>query len=150
MRSTLLLGTIAALVAGVAVSAQASILASLGRSVGALRAGLLTYTLGGALAALALLVLTMRWAPPTGQHPRDALLWSATAGACGVVILTAIAYSTARVSVAAGLGVILVGQMATAFVFDALGLGGITVPVDARRLLGLVVIGAGTYLLLPR
>jgi uncharacterized membrane protein YdcZ (DUF606 family) len=81
---------------------------------------------------------------------RAAWLAAAGAGALGLAIVSTIAYSAGRVSVAAALAIMLVGQMAAALVIDAAGGSVVAVPVDARRLLGVAAMGLGAWLLLPR
>lgn len=143
------LGVAAALFGGVAVSLQAAALATAGRSAGALRAGLATYAAGGLVAVLLLAVTGVT--PAAGSPaPRASWIGAIAAGLLGLVIVSTIAYATSRVSVAAGLGVMLVGQMATALVLDAAGTGVPAVAIDARRLLGLLVMGLAAWLLLPR
>jgi transporter family-2 protein len=147
MNRSVVFGTAAALLGGVAVTVQAAMLVQVGRSTGALRAGLLTYLAGGAVAGVLLLALR---AGPAAADPPHRALWIIGAGVLGLAILTAIAYSTGRVTVAAGLATMLVGQMAAAVIVDALGVTGAAVAIDLRRIAGLCVMAVGAYLLLPR
>jgi bacterial/archaeal transporter family-2 protein len=147
MSRAILLGTTVALAGGMAVSFQAALLAHLGRAAGPARAGLATYVAGGALAALALLAL--RGGTASALAPRTLWLAAAGAGLLGVLIVTTIAYATGRVSVTAGLAVMLAGQLGTAMVLDAWGVGAPAVAPTLRRVAGLLVIGVGAWLMLP-
>jgi bacterial/archaeal transporter family-2 protein len=150
MDKQILLASGSAFLGGIAVSVQAATLAVLGRSVGSLRAGLLTYTAGGLLALVLLLGLYGGSLVPahTGQPSH----WhrGISAGALGIVILATITYSTGRIAVTAGLAIMLVGQMLAAVLLDVLGVGGSTVPVDLRRVAGIGLLAAGAFLVLPR
>lgn len=149
MNQPLALGSLAALAGGVAVSLQAAALAAVGRSIGSLRAGLLTYAAGGVVSGLVL--LAARLAPESvGAASRGAWAGALAAGVLGLVIVSTIAFATSRVTVAAGLAIMLVGQMAAALMLDAAGGGAPPVPVDARRLAGVLVMAIGAWLLLPR
>jgi uncharacterized membrane protein YdcZ (DUF606 family) len=150
MSQSVVLGVVAALLGGGAVSLQAAALAQVGRTTGSIRAGLLTYFAGGVLAAL--LLLALRWTPAAAAAGPSRATWlaAAGAGALGLAIVTTIAYSAGRVSVAAALAIMLVGQMATALLIDAGGGSVPAVPVDIRRLLGVAAMGIGAWLLLPR
>ena len=150
MNQPAVLGTIAALLGGGAVSLQAAALAQVGRTTGSFRAGLLTYFAGGVLAAV--LLLALRWTAAAGTHvfSRETSVVALGAGALGLAIVTSIAYAAGRVSVAAALAIMLVGQMAAALLIDAGGGSVPAVPVDARRVLGVAVMGIGAWLLLPR
>jgi transporter family-2 protein len=150
MSQPVVLGVVAALLGGGAVSVQAAALAQVGRTTGSIRAGLLTYLVGGGVAALLLLVLRVTPAAAATGPSRAAWLAAAGAGARGLAIVSTIAYSAGRVSVAAALAIMLVGQMAAALVIDAAGGSVVAVPVDARRLLGVAAMGLGAWLLLPR
>jgi transporter family-2 protein len=147
---SIVLSSIAAIVGGVAISVQAMVLAGLGRSVGSLRAGLFTYAGGGILAIVALVVLRVGAGTTSSVSPAVSWLPGAAAGAMGIGILAAIAYSTGRISVAAGLAMMLVGQMAAAVLLDASGPSATAIPLDLRRLGGLLLLAAGAWLLLPR
>jgi bacterial/archaeal transporter family-2 protein len=147
-----MLPALAALVGGVAISFQAVVLAGLGRSAGSLRAGLLTYAAGGMLALVCLGAMRVVGMTSGGaSSPAAGWLQGASAGALGIGILASLAYSTGRITVAAGLAMMLVGQMAAAVLLDAAGMGG-SAPVafDLRRAAGILLLGVGAYLLLPR
>lgn len=146
-----LLAAGAAVLGGVAISLQAAVLAGLGKGIGAVRAGLLTYVAGG-LAAVLLLAALAAGSPSSGRMGDLTARWvpALAGGALGLVILTAIAYSTGRITVTAGLAILLVGQLLAAALLDLWGVGGPAVPVDLRRLVGLSLVVLGAYLVVPR
>ena len=150
MEKSVVAALLASLLAGIAIGAQGSVLRLAERAVGAVRAGLLVNIAGGTLSAAVLLLVSvlgggLLW----GALLRSSPYWGA-AGALGIGILTAIAFALPRLGMAAGLGGIIVGQMAAAVVIDAAGWGGARIPVTPARALGLALMAIAIVLLLPR
>ncbi len=149
MKSPILIGALAALVTGVVITAQAALLARSGGALGATRTGLFTYLLGGVIGGAILVVIYLR--PDRPATPTPAQFWAlAAAGAMGVTILTGIAFAGVRIGVGAAMGAMLLGQMVTSVVVDALGWTGELIPITPGRLLGLAALGLGAWLLLPK
>lgn len=73
------------------------------------------------------------------------------AGTLGIMIITGISFSLQRTGVAAGFATIILGQMTVSLIADAHGWGGADpVPVTIPRIIGLVIIAAGVFLILPK
>jgi len=73
------------------------------------------------------------------------------AGALGIMIITGVSFSLQKAGVAAGLATLILGQMVVSVIIDARGLGGAApIPITWPRILGLLVMAAGVYLLLPK
>ncbi len=141
-----------ALVSGIAIGAQSNFSSLSSRLAGAIPTGLLVHIAGGTLAAL--LFALFLWHVPSSasvlsQSFTAAPYW-AVAGLMGVGIVTGIAFALPRAGLAAGLAGIILGQMIVAVVIDTAGWGGSKIPLSVARLSGLLLLIAGTYLILPR
>lgn len=152
MPRTVILALAAAVLAGVAIGAQASINSSAGRLTGAVLAGLLVNFLGGAAAGVILLGLYLRQGSGT-LTAVSAGMWGllVVAGLLGIGIMIAGAYALPKIGVVAGLAALIAGQMVVALGVDTLGwAGGAPIPLDLARLAGLGLLAAGIWLMLPK
>lgn len=150
MKSPLLIGLLAAILTGIIITVQATLLARSGSgSLGAARTGMFTYLLGGALAGVILGLIYARPDRPIMPGLNQTVV-VAIAGAMGVAILTGIAFSGPRIGVGAAMAAMLLGQMVTSMIVDAFGWGGELIPITLPRLAGLAGLAVGTWLLLPR
>jgi len=139
-----------ALGSGVAIGVQSTFNSLSGRLAGAVNTGLLVTIAGGSFSLLVLAFLVWRNQAFPWEGVRAAALYWAGAGVMGTAIIMGIAFSLPHVGIAAGLAAIILGQMLTAVVIDTFGWGGSRIPLDVSRILGLVLLVAATWLLLPR
>lgn len=151
MKNLVLLGVAGALLTGILIGMQSSLSNRTGQLIGPLRTGLLTNAIGGGVALLALLVaLAARWLS-WEIPPRQATVMLVASGTLGIFIIMGVAFSLRYTGVVAGLGTIILGQMLVSTVVDAVGLLGLQrIPFTWQRGLGLLLLGAAIYLLLPR
>lgn len=149
MREAISLGGLAVIAAGAMLAVVTALEGTLSRLVGAVGASLLEHVAAGAVSAIALLVVLSR-----GQMSAPLSQSMPLAGAAGVLVLVAvvgIAYALPRIGVTAGNVALVFGQMATAVLIDSLGLLGYErIPLSPARIVGLLLLAAGTYLVLPR
>jgi len=152
MQRAMIVALVGAVGTGLAIGTQASLNTWLGRLVGPIRTGLLVNLAGGVLAALLLLTLAATGQLSlTGSLRSSPVLILVTSGALGLVIIGGIAYSLPRTGIAAGVAAIFFGQMLVAVLVDSLGWGGADpIPLRIGRLIGLGLLFAGTWLVLPR
>lgn len=151
MSTYLVMGVIAALITGLAIGAQSTLSSRVGSIIGSFRTGVLTNFVGGMIAGLVLVVLLIINGKEYIKIPAVAALLLVLAGALGIMIITGVAFSLQRAGVAAGLATIILGQMVISLVADARGWAGAEpIPVTLPRILGLVIMAAGVYLLLPK
>lgn len=151
MQNSMIVGLAAALASGVAIGLQVTLNSVAGRLAGAFRAGLLINAAGGTLAGLVILALVLAQGRGAWQINRQTIVVAAISGALGILIVTGVAYSLQRTGVAAGIAGLFLGQMAIGVVVDMLGsTGAEPIPLDPRRILGLVVMAIALVLLLPR
>ena len=152
MQRAMIVALVGAVGTGLAIGTQASLNTWLGRLVGPIRTGLLVNLAGGVLAALLLLTLAATGQLSlTGSLRSSPVLIFVASGALGLVIIGGIAYSLPRTGIAAGVAAIFFGQMLVAVLVDSLGWGGADpIPLRIGRLIGLGLLFAGTWLVLPR
>ena len=76
------------------------------------------------------------------------LIFAIIAVTIGLFIVTGITLAFQRIGIATGIATVFLGQMLIGIVVDALGLaGGQAIPLDLRRMLGLVVMAIAVVLL---
>ncbi len=150
MNKIIVAALLAAVTTGLAIGAQGGLVRLATRGMGAVRVGMLVNVAGGALSVVALLALA---AAGVGRDVSPALAawpaWAA-AGALGTGILIGMAFTLPRIGIAAGLGGVILGQLAAAVLIDTLGWGAARIPLTPARLAGLATIVVGVLLVLPR
>lgn len=151
MKLSILYGALAALITGVAIATQSTLTSRAGGILGDLKTGLLTNFIGGATAGVLILLLALRGSLKGWPIPTNALVFVSISGFLGIFIITGVSFSLQRAGVAAGLATVILGQMAFSVLADSLGLvGSPVIPLTLERVLGLIAMGAGVFLLLPR
>lgn len=152
MNSSMTLGLMVALGAGVAIGLQGLFTNITGQMLGPARGGLAIHIAGTIVGAslVMFLMLTNPNLPSVTITPR-VILFAFLGGTSGMIILMGIAFAFPRIGQVAGQGALIFAQMAVAVFVDTFALaGGDPLPLDWRRLLGLLVLALGTYLLLPQ
>jgi uncharacterized membrane protein YdcZ (DUF606 family) len=82
---------------------------------------------------------------------RQGLILTLAAGALGILIIMGVSFSIQRAGMAAGMAAVILGQFLFGVVADTTGLGGLApIPLDFRRIAGLVGLAISVYLLLPK
>jgi transporter family-2 protein len=151
MTGVIVFGVVAALFTGIAIGVQSALSSRIGTLLGNLRTGMLMNVIGGLIAALLLVILLLIKGKGFWQVPGTALTMLIIAGALGILIVTGVAFSLQRTGVAAGLSTIVLGQLIVSVIIDSKGFGGTApIPITLPRILGLIVMAAGVYLLLPK
>ena len=149
---TIIFALLAAVISGVAIGAQGTLGSRAGAVIGPVPNGILMHLAGAAGGLVLLLGFVLAGRGPASWSLTRGVWWMVTAaGLLGLVIVSGVAYSWARIGVTAGIATVFMGQMLVGVVVDALGIGASSaVPVDLRRVVGLLVMALATYLLLPR
>jgi len=146
-----LLGIFTALVTGIAIGVQSTLSGRIGALIGSFQTGVLMNAIGGMIAALIFIVLLIAKGKGFWQLPATSLVMLVIAGALGILIITGVSFSMQKAGVAVGLATIILGQMVVSLIADAKGWGGgEPIPVTLPRVMGLLVIAVGVYLLLPK
>jgi uncharacterized membrane protein YdcZ (DUF606 family) len=151
MKNVILLGGLGAFLTGIAIALQSYLSGRSGNIVGPIKTGLWTNFLGGSMAGLIILVLWalgMRTGNPLTRKAVEMILVS---GALGIIIIMGISYSINLAGVTAGVAAVFLGQMVLSTIADTSGWGGVDpIPLDFRRIAGLIVMVFAVFLLLPK
>ncbi len=153
MTTTILAAFLAAVATGFAVGTQGSFTSRASGYVDPLRVSFFVH-IGGTLAAGMLLgMVALRMGPAFGAvgYSGPVVLYTFIAGTLGVFIIMGVAFSFPTIGLTAGQAAFLLGQMLVAVLVDSLGLAGREgIPLDARRIAGLLLLVVAAWLLLPR
>lgn len=151
LKNAIVLGAISALVTGVAIGIQSYLSGQAGNLIGPINTGFWTNFLGGTLAGVLILVLSIFVSPEYKVIPKPAFIITLISGALGIIIIMGISFAISRAGVAAGLSAVIFGQFLFGVIADSIGLGTMDpIPLDLRRILGLVVMAVSVVLLLPK
>ena len=152
MQRIILTSLIVALFSGLAIGVQSSLISIAGKNTGAMVTGILVNVAAGLAAGLLLIVVYLRPGDagfPAIQAPTLGVI--AVAGLLGIGIIGGIAYALPKLGVAAGLSMIITGQMAMGVLIDTLGLAdGEPIPLNWARIGGLVLLALGTWFIVPK
>lgn len=146
-----LLGVFTALVTGITIGVQSTLSGRIGALIGSFKTGVLVNAIGGLIAGLIFITLLIVKGSGFWQLPATALVMLVIAGALGILIITGVSFSMQKAGMAVGLATLILGQMVVSVIADARGWGGgEPVPITVPRIMGLVVMAIGVYLLLPK
>lgn len=152
MQKTIILAVSVALMSGLAIGVQSSLIGTAGKDTGAVLTGLIVNFSGGAVAGLVLLAIYLRQGSGSFSAiniPTFVLIF--IAGVLGLGVIIGLAYALPKTGIAAGLAAIIAGQMLVAVLVDTLGLTGeAPIPLNWTRIVGLVLLVLGTWAILPK
>lgn len=130
--SSLLPVALISLVGGVAICLQSLFSGGIGARVGVAESTFIVFLRGGNLGAWH----SVPW-------------YTLTAGFLGVLIVASVSYAVPRLGLASTLTLAIVAQLVVSAVLDHFGwLGAVPRPLDLARIIGLLVLGAGTWLVI--
>ena len=151
MKNVIVIGALGAFGTGIAITLQAYLSGRTGDLVGPIKTGLWTNFLGGVLAGLIILAIRFLSKDTGSSLTQNAFVTIFISGALGIIIITGIAFSINLAGDTAGVAAIFLGQMVLSTIVDTMGWGGVEViPLDSRRIIGLIIMGISVVLLLPR
>ena len=152
MQKLILTSLVIALFSGLAIGVQSSLIGTAGKNLGAVLTGLLVNTIAGIAAGLLLVIIYFQQGNidfSTIQIPT--LRAIIIAGLLGIGIIMGIGYALPKIGVAAGLSMIITGQMIVGVIVDTFGLsGGQPIPLNWSRIVGLVLLALGTWAIVPK
>jgi bacterial/archaeal transporter family-2 protein len=135
---------IVGLIGGIAVGIQSPIAGTMGQKIGGTASSVIVH-LSGLIFSLVLLVLR------GGEKIRDwhTLPWyMLCAGIFGLILYQSINVTLPRLGATTMLALIIIGQLLTGIVLDSFGWLGVTArPIEATRLIGIVILLVGGYLI---
>lgn len=127
---------------GLTVAVQGQMMGLIDKNVGTLESVFLTYGVGGALAAVAMLlarggnlsaITTLPW-------------WTLLSGVLGLVIVATIGYTVPRLGLTVAFTVVVASQFLFSMLLDHFGLFGAEVrQIDMNRLLGVAMLIGGVW-----
>ncbi len=133
---------LAAIVCGIAVAIQAQFTGAMQRQIGTLESTFITYFSGGLI--IALVTLAARGGNLAAARSLPWYVWSA--GVLGLVIIFTLSLSVGQIGLVPALVIITVSQFVVGAVINHFGLLGAAInPMDFSKLLGFVLLGAGTF-----
>lgn len=131
------------LAGGIAVGLQSPLASMMSQRLGTLESIFIVHFGGALIALIPLLIYGGGKLSQWRTVPWYALL----AGAFGLVVIGAISYMIPRIGVAGSIITVVAGQLLVGTILDYFGwLGAAERPLDATRLLGLVVVMLGVWL----
>lgn len=132
---------------GMAVAIQPSINARLAQKVGAFESSFISFAVG-TLAMLAVVLLTGRGSL---RAVEGASWWELSGGLLGAFFVTLTILAVPRIGTTAVMAGVIAGQLATGVILDHFGLFGLRqVPMEPKRLFGMVLLTAGAALVLRK
>ena len=130
---------------GVAVGIQAPIANAIGQRVGSAASSVIVHVTGTVFSVIVLLL----YRGENIQNWRAIPWWMYFVGLFGVILYLTINYTIPRIGTAAALSLIIIGQLIVGTVIDHFGLFGNDIQlVDAGRVLGLLLLAGGSYLVI--
>lgn len=136
-------------IAGCLVGMQTPVNARLGRDIGALQAATVSFVVG--TIALVLVASVAKGGLGALGHMGRAPWWALIGGLLGAVFVTVSILTVRTLGVSGLTATVIAGQLGIAVVIDRLGLFGIArQSIGATRIVGLVVLALGVYLVVRR
>lgn len=130
------------LLGGVAVGLQSPIAGAISQRVGGTASSFVIHVSGAILSGVLLL---LRGGEQIGQW-RSLSWYMLGSGSFGVVLYLTLSYTLPRVGATTAVLCVIVGQLVTGIAIDTFGLFAVAQrPLDASRLLGLLVVIVGAY-----
>lgn len=134
-------------IGGVAVAVQPSINARLAEKTGFLQAATISFAVG----TLILFLLSLSSSQGNFRRIPEADWWQLTGGLFGAFFVTMTIVGVPRIGTTAVLALTIVSQLTAGLVMDHYGLFGMRgIPIDYKRMLGVVLLLVGVFLVCRR
>jgi transporter family-2 protein len=132
-------------IAGGFVALQAPINSMLGRQIGTFQAAFLSFALG--TITLTLIVALVKGGFGTVGEARNLSWYYLTGGLLGAIYVTTVLVTVRALGAGAVVAATITGQLTMSVLVDHFGLLGVTRdPISALKLVGIALLGLGTYL----
>lgn len=134
-------------IGGGAVALQPSLNARLAEKTGFLHAATISFAVG----TLVLLILSLSSHDGSFRRATDADWWQLTGGLFGAFFVTMTIVGVPRIGTTAVLALTIASQLIAGLMMDHYGLFGMRgIPIDFKRLVGVVLLLAGVFLIYRR
>jgi transporter family-2 protein len=134
---------LAVLVAGSATAIQAGVNGALGKKTGILEAAFVSFLTGTVFLLILLLFVRKGNLSQALSVPK----WQLTGGILGAIYILIMVFAVPRIGIAAALVTLIVGQLTCSTLLDHFGLiGERPLPIDLRRISGLLLMAVAVYL----
>ena len=131
-----------AMIAATTVTIQSQMLGVLEQRIGALGTAIMALVIGGVVGIVLFLIVR----PDLGAW-REAPWWAWFAGAAGFVVVLGISFAVPRIGITPTLSVVIAVQLVVGVVLEQTGwLQSADRPLDVLRVLGLVMVAGGAWL----
>jgi uncharacterized membrane protein YdcZ (DUF606 family) len=151
LNKTIVVGALVALAVGLSIGLQSSFIERSGQVLGPVRTGLMYNFVAGVFSGLALIPLIIGPGVNQWQLPRTIVTLVLIAGVLASFTIVGFAFALQRIGISAALSAFILGQMTMGTLADTLGWGiNEAIPLNRVRILGLILMGAAVFLLLPR
>jgi len=151
MKNLIIVGGITAAITGVFIGIQSMFSGRAGQVIGPINTGFWTNFLGGCLAGLLILGVGLVKGFDAVKISSPAAGMVLLSGALGIFIIMGVSFSISKTGLAAGMATIILGQLLFGTLSDTFGWGGLEpIPLDARRIMGLLTMVLAVFLLFPK
>jgi len=131
------------LAAGAATSIQAGVNGALGKKVGIIEAAFVSFLVG----TIFMFIIFLFARKGNIQNVLEVPKWQLTGGLLGALYIMIMVNAVPRIGMAAALITLIVGQMTASTLIDHFGLiGDKNIPIDIKRICGLILMGVAVYL----
>jgi len=132
---------------GIAIAIQPSINGRLAQKIGTFESSCISFAVG----TLLLLAVVLVAGKGSIRGVTNASWWELTGGALGAFFVTLTIIAIPRIGTTAAMAAVIGAQLATGVILDHFGLFGFrTIPLDSKRAIGVVLLMAGTSLIIRK
>jgi transporter family-2 protein len=132
---------------GIAIAVQPSINGRLAQKVGTLESSCISFAIG----ALLLFVVVLTCGKGSIKGITNANWWELTGGGLGAFFVTLTIVAIPRIGTTAAMAAVIGAQLTTGVLLDHFGLFGFrTIPLDSKRAIGIVLLMAGSSLIIRK
>lgn len=132
---------------GMAVAVQPSINARLAQKIGAFESSFISFAVG----TLAMLLILLVSGRNDLRGVAGASWWELTGGLLGAFFVTLTIITVPRIGTLAVMASVIAGQLMTAALLDHFGMFGLRqIPIEPRRLTGMLLLACGAALVLKK
>ncbi|QTA82076.1 Putative inner membrane exporter, YdcZ-like [Desulfonema limicola] len=132
---------------GIVMTIQPSINAKLAQKTGVIESALISFAIG----TLTLILIVSASGSGTIKGIVDAKWWELSGGVMGAFFVAVITCSVPRIGTTASMAIIIAAQLTIGILLDHFGMFGFkSLPIDLKRLMGILMMGIGIFFILKK